>query len=96
MATTYGVASHSQLSSSLQQLRHHASQCGEDGIHPSPVPGVFESDMLLGEDTRLKVLAGLKPLEDVPEEQMDWHPGPFPMVTALLTASLRRVNILPS
>lgn len=61
--------------SNVQQLRHQATQCGEDGIRPSPVPGVFECEHLLDDDLRTQVLAGLKPLEDVPEEHKDWHPG---------------------
>ena len=59
----------------LQQLQHQASQCGEDGIRPSPVSGVFESEQLLEDELRQQLLERLKPLEDVPEEHKDWHPG---------------------
>ena len=62
-------------SSTVQQLKHQAGLCGEDGIRPSPVPGVFMSDSLLDEEVQQQVLAGLKPLEDVPDDQKDWHPG---------------------
>ena len=38
--------------------------------------GVFESDCVLcGEDLRETLLEALKPLEDAPEGELDWHPG---------------------
>jgi Protein of unknown function (DUF4246) len=59
----------------MQQLRHWSTLCKEDGIRPSPVNDVFESDAILGPALRQEILAALKPLEDVPEDKKDWHPG---------------------
>lgn len=59
----------------LQQLKHQARQCGEDGIRPSPVTGVFESDQHLDDDLSQEVLDALEPLKAVPDDQKDWHPG---------------------
>eukprot|EP00892_Ulva_mutabilis_P004379 jgi/Ulvmu1/2312/UM013_0160.1 len=72
----------------LQQLRYLAGQCGEDGIRPSPVTGVFESDQALDTDLRQDLLAALKPLEDVPDGQKDWHPGSDQQVLDLVHPSL--------
>eukprot|EP00892_Ulva_mutabilis_P004381 jgi/Ulvmu1/2314/UM013_0162.1 len=72
----------------LQQLRHQAGQCEEGGIRPSPVPGVFESDQALDADLRYGLLAALKPLEDVPDDQKDWHPGSNQQVLDLVHPSL--------
>ena len=59
----------------VQQLQHLSSQCTDDGIRPAPVNGVFESDIALLDGVGDAVLAALKPLEEVPEEDKDWHPG---------------------
>ena len=60
----------------MQQLRHLSSQCTEDGVRPSPVDGVFESDSVLdAAGLRETLLTALQPLEDVPEDDRDWHPG---------------------
>lgn len=60
----------------MQQLRHWSNQCTPDGVRPSPVSGVFESDCVLrSEALRETLLEALKPLEEVPEGELDWHPG---------------------
>jgi hypothetical protein len=58
----------------VQQLRHLSRQCTEDGIRPSTVNGVYESDAALDDELRNTVLEALKPLEDVSMDEKDWHP----------------------
>jgi Protein of unknown function (DUF4246) len=58
-----------------QQVAHLATLCGEDGVRPASVNGVYESDAVLADDLRTSLLEALRPLEDVPEDQRDWHPG---------------------
>jgi hypothetical protein len=58
----------------VQQLRHLSRQCTEDGIRPSPVNGVYESDTALDDELRNAVLEALKPLEEVSMDEKDWHP----------------------
>ena len=36
--------------------------------------GVFKSDNIIPEDLRLALIAAVAPLENVPEDQKDWHP----------------------
>lgn len=55
----------------LQQLLHLSGQCTGDGVRPSPVAKVFESDAALDEQLRREVLEALKSLEDVPEHTKD-------------------------
>ncbi len=45
-----------------------------DGIEMSPIDGAYMSDTLIDEATRQQLLAAVKPLEDVPESDKDWHP----------------------
>jgi hypothetical protein len=58
----------------VQQLRHLSRQCTGDGIRPSPVNGVYESDEVLDDGLRHTLLEALKPLEDVSMDEKDWHP----------------------
>jgi hypothetical protein len=58
----------------VQQLRHLSRQCTGDGIRPSPVNGVYESDEVLDDGLRNTLLEALKPLEEVSTDEKDWHP----------------------
>ncbi|KAH0475961.1 MAG: uncharacterized protein KVP18_004444, partial [Porospora cf. gigantea A] len=40
----------------------------------SAVEGVFLADNVVSDDLRLKLSSGLKRLENVPNDQKDWHP----------------------
>jgi hypothetical protein len=44
------------------------------GIRPAAAQGVFESDHHLENELRQDLLAALRPLEDVPDADKDWHP----------------------
>ncbi|NJR41571.1 MAG: DUF4246 domain-containing protein [Akkermansiaceae bacterium] len=59
----------------VQQLLHLSAQCTDEGVRPSPVNIVFESDTCLDGELRGLVLSALRPLEEVSEEEWDWHPG---------------------
>lgn len=55
----------------MQQLRHLSGQCTSDGIRPSPVSMVFESDSIVDAELCGEVLEALQPLEEVPERAKD-------------------------
>jgi len=48
----------------------------------------IKSDKLMSEDLRLELIAGVKALEDVPDEKKDWHPGSDGKVLDLVHPSL--------
>ena len=80
----------------MQQLHHWSSQCTPDGVRQSPVSGVLESDCVLrGETLRETLLEELKPLENVPEGELDWHPGSDKQVRSqnLSSSSLSLIHI---
>lgn len=61
---------------------------------------VIKSDKLLDDDLTKKLIDAVKPLENVPEEQRDWHPGSDDKVLDLVHPSLwpliyGRSRILP-
>lgn len=60
----------------MQQLRHLSDQCTRDGIRPSPVSMVFESDTILDTELCGEVLEALQPLEAVPEHDKDRQAWP--------------------
>ena len=49
---------------------------------------VVKSDVALSESFRLSLIEAVKPLEDVPEHQKDWHPGSDRKVLDLVHPSL--------
>lgn len=85
----------------IQQLRFLATKITEGGVRPSPVNRVFESDAVLDEELRSSVLQALRPLEEVPKGEKDWHPGSNNQVLDLVHPSLyplvyglsRRINV---
>ena len=61
---------------------------------------VIKSDNIITDDLKAALLAGAKPLEDVPDSQKDWHPGSDGRVLDLVHPSLwpliyGRSRILP-
>lgn len=50
--------------------------------------GVFKSDTIVPEDLRLALIDAVKPLENVPEDQKDWHPGSNDKVLDLVHPSI--------
>ena len=68
-------------------MLHYAS-LGSDDIELSPVLGVFQSDAILTPELVAKVQQALEPLENVPDEQKDWHPGSDEQVLDIVHPSL--------
>ncbi|KAH0487732.1 MAG: uncharacterized protein KVP18_004350 [Porospora cf. gigantea A] len=54
----------------------------------SAVEGVFLADNVVSDDLRLKLSSGLKRLENVPNDQKDWHPRSDNQVLDLIHPSL--------
>ena len=50
--------------------------------------GVFKSDTIVPEALRLSLIDAIKPLEDVPEDRKDWHPGSNRKVLDLVHPSI--------
>ena len=50
--------------------------------------GVFKSDTIIPEHLRLALIDAVKPLEDIQEDQKDWHPGSGGKVLDLVHPSL--------
>ncbi|KIO23098.1 hypothetical protein M407DRAFT_27425 [Tulasnella calospora MUT 4182] len=58
------------------------------GIQQSCYSRVYETDSLISEDLRQRLLEAVKPLENVPDEQKDWHPRSDNQVLDLVHPSL--------
>jgi hypothetical protein len=71
----------------LQQMRYYAT-LGTDTVHLSPVLGAFQSDSILTPYLTAALLMGIAPLEDVPDDKRDWHPGSNGQVLDLVHPSL--------
>ncbi|EWC43842.1 hypothetical protein DRE_07286 [Drechslerella stenobrocha 248] len=57
------------------------------GVEPD-LDGVWRGDGLVDEDLRKELLAAVATLEDVPEDEKDWHPGSDKQVLDLVHPSL--------
>lgn len=81
-------------------MRHYASLGGDTTAALSPVLGVFQDDGILTPTLRRGLLEAIRPLENVPAEQKDWHPGSdgkvldlvHPSLYPLVSMASRRVN----
>ncbi|KAJ7071977.1 hypothetical protein C8F01DRAFT_1102053 [Mycena amicta] len=60
----------------------------ETGIECGPCDGVYLSDSLVPEELRQSLIVAVKPLENVPETEKDWHPGSNERVLDLVHPSL--------
>lgn len=73
----------------IQELRHrskhHDSTSG--AIHVFPA-NVFKSDSAVPPEVKLALRKAVRPLEDVPEQRKDWHPGSNGIVLDLVHPSL--------
>ncbi|KAG8931278.1 hypothetical protein FRC01_001569 [Tulasnella sp. 417] len=58
------------------------------GIQQSCYTRVYETDSLIPEDLRQRLMEAVKPLENVPDEQKDWHPRSDNQVLDLVHPSL--------
>lgn len=73
----------------LAELAHYASLRDElTGIEVSGVDGVWQSDELIDAELASRLREAARVLEDVPEEQRDWHPGSDGQVLDLVHPSL--------
>ena len=71
----------------MQQMAHYAS-LGSDTFSLSAVCGVFQSDTVLTPALSAALRGAVAPLEAVPPEQLDWHPGSDGQVLDLVHPSL--------
>ncbi|KAG9019806.1 hypothetical protein FRB90_005954 [Tulasnella sp. 427] len=58
------------------------------GVQPSCHVRVWESDQLISEELKTKLKSAASVLENVPEEEQDWHPGADNLVLDLVHPSL--------
>ncbi|BFO21085.1 hypothetical protein SHKM778_74730 [Streptomyces sp. KM77-8] len=73
----------------LDELRYYAGlRDGRTGAEVSAVDGVWQSDTLIDDGLRSRLREAVRVLEDVPEEERDWHPGSGRQVLDLVHPSL--------
>ncbi|MFE3544665.1 DUF4246 domain-containing protein [Nocardia sp. NPDC059177] len=73
----------------LAELAHYAALRDErTGIEVSGVDGTWHSDSLIEDELRDRLAAAVRPLEEVPEADRDWHPGSGGQVLDLVHPSL--------
>ncbi|MEU8502122.1 DUF4246 domain-containing protein [Streptomyces lavendulae] len=73
----------------LAELGYYAGlRDGRTGIEVSAVDGVWQSDTLVDEQLRSRLREAVRPLEEVPEAERDWHPGSDGQVLDLVHPSL--------
>lgn len=71
----------------IAELRHKANLYKEIG-YVEAVDGVFKSDCAIPQDLKFALRKAVSPLENVPEDQKDWHPGSDGMVLDLVHPSM--------
>ncbi|MGC5241429.1 DUF4246 domain-containing protein [Streptomyces albogriseolus] len=73
----------------LDELAHYAALRDErTGAEVSAVDGVWQSDALVDDALRARLREAVRVLEEVPEEERDWHPGSDGQVLDLVHPSL--------
>ncbi|KAL1705591.1 hypothetical protein EV121DRAFT_269707 [Schizophyllum commune] len=73
----------------LDELEGYAQlRDGETGIECGPYDCIWRSDKLIPDNVRAELEAAVKPLENVPDAQKDWHPGSDGQVLDLVHPSL--------
>ncbi|MEV7404176.1 DUF4246 domain-containing protein [Streptomyces sp. NPDC091267] len=73
----------------LAELVHYATlRDGRTGIEVSAVDGVWQSDTLVDDELGSRLREAVRVLEQVPEEERDWHPGSDGQVVDLVHPSL--------
>lgn len=71
------------------ELEHYAAlRDGRTGIEVSAVDGVWQSDALVDDKLRFRLREAVRVLEEVPEEEQDWHPGSDGQVLDLVHPSM--------
>ncbi|MFJ6793720.1 DUF4246 domain-containing protein [Streptomyces sp. NPDC091268] len=87
-ATAQGLTE-AQVRYVLAELRYYASLRDDTtGIEVSTVDGVWQSDTLVDEELRTRLRQAVRVLEQVPEAELDWHPGSEGQVLDLVHPSL--------
>ncbi|MFF7870815.1 DUF4246 domain-containing protein [Streptomyces qaidamensis] len=73
----------------LDELAHYAAlRDGGTGVEVSAVDGVWQSDALVDDTLRSRLHKAVQVLEQVPEAELDWHPGSDGQVLDLVHPSL--------
>ncbi|MFE1440560.1 DUF4246 domain-containing protein [Streptomyces sp. NPDC058739] len=73
----------------LAELVHYAAlRDGRTGVEVSAVDGVWQSDTLVDDKLRARLREAVRVLEEVPEVDLDWHPGSDGQVLDLVHPSL--------
>ncbi|MFI8371613.1 DUF4246 domain-containing protein [Streptomyces sp. NPDC085466] len=73
----------------LAELAHYAAlRDGATGVEVSAVDGVWQSDALVDDKLRSRLREAVRVLEEVPAEELDWHPGSDGQVLDLVHPSL--------
>ncbi|WP_278262082.1 DUF4246 domain-containing protein [Nocardia sp. AG03] len=73
----------------LDELAYYAARRDErTGIEVSGIDGVWHSDSLIEDELRARLAEAVRPLEEVPEAERDWHPGSDGQVLDLVHPSL--------
>ncbi|MFF8837307.1 DUF4246 domain-containing protein [Streptomyces sp. NPDC015130] len=73
----------------LAELAHYAAlRDGRTGVEVSAVDGVWQSDALVDDKLAARLREAVRVLEEVPEEERDWHPGSDGQVLDLVHPSL--------
>lgn len=73
----------------IDELAHYAALRDEEtGAEVSAVDGVWQSDTLVDDRLRQRLREAVRVLEEVPEEERDWHPGSDGQVLDLVHPSL--------
>ncbi|MFF6952907.1 DUF4246 domain-containing protein [Streptomyces iakyrus] len=73
----------------LDELVHYAAlRDGRTGVEVSAVDGVWQSDELIDDTLRSRLRRAVQVLEEVPEAELDWHPGSDGQVLDLVHPSL--------
>jgi hypothetical protein len=79
--------SEKQFNYVMQELKYYES-LKENNIEVSAVDGVWQSDELIPQELKQRLIEGVAPLENVPDEEKDWHPGSDNQVLDLIHPSL--------
>lgn len=73
----------------VAELAHYAAlRDGRTGVEVSAVDGVWQSDTLVDDGLRSRLRGAVQVLEQVPEAELDWHPGSGGQVLDLVHPSL--------
>ncbi|KAI0643487.1 hypothetical protein C8Q79DRAFT_183097 [Trametes meyenii] len=83
-----------QLEYVFDQLKYEAGRYDPaTGIFATSIPMVYESRALVPADLKASLISGVAALEDVPDNEKDWHPGSNNQVLDLVHPSLYCLRI---